>query len=307
MPYLAQHLLESPEALKMTAEAIELELRNDATTVPATSADIRALITELRSTSINSSYDRNSTSHPTIARFSNDPSRNRRSTFSPNYRNNNRNNRYNNRDIRCDYCRNRGHRQSECRIRQADRAHQQHAAHPPASQRDRYTRPPNPPRQDPRQTNRREHINAVQSPPTSWPTNADEQESTTGDPLIVRRKSHIPAWFFTLLCMFLLTTTTDTTISINTKPMLCQAHAAPIVYTAPSKYNCSFQLSDEKPGPDRATLQLFKRNIIKYRSTAKLCSRIETTVQRLTYFASVSYRERISTRHLPVSQTQCER
>ena len=154
--------------------------------------------------------------------------------------------------------------------------------------------------------NRREHINAVQSPPTSWPMNADEQESTTGDPPIVHRKSHIPAWFFTLLCMFLLTTTTDTTISINTKPILCQAHATPVVYTAPSKYNCSFQLSDEKPGLDRATLQLFKRNIIKYHSTAKLCSRIKMMVQRLTYFASVSHRERISTRHLPVSQTQCE-
>ena len=80
-----------------------------------------------------------------------------------------------------------------------------------------------------------------------------------------------------------------------------------MIYRPPLQYNCSFQLSDERPGPDKATLQLYKRNIIKYRSSALLCTRLQTTIHRLTYFAAVSHREEVTTQHLPVTREQCRR
>ncbi len=40
----------SPEALKLTAEAVEMEIRQVPTTTPATTADIRALVAELKTT-----------------------------------------------------------------------------------------------------------------------------------------------------------------------------------------------------------------------------------------------------------------
>ena len=146
----------------------------------------------------------------------------------------------------------------------------------------------------------------LQATPTTWPTEVEDSDSTDDPTPTIQRKPRIPPWFFTLLCMFLVTTTSGTPEQHKNRPMLCQSHAAPMVYSIPNQYNCSFQLLDNKPGPDKATLQLFKRNIIKYSSLAKLCTRIETTVRRLTYFAAISHREETLSRHIPVSQTECQ-
>ena len=176
-----------------------------------------------------------------------------------------------------------------------------------------------------RSTGPREHINAIQTP-TPWPTEVDEYdhqpENTTYTPAhptqddtipdtdnvpnhnstpTVRRKSTIPPWFFTILCMIFVVTPSGITGTIDVQPMLCQSHASPMIYRPPLQYNCSFQLSDERPGPDKATLQLYKRNIIKYRSSALLCTRLQTTIRRLTYFAAVSHREEVTIQHLPVT------
>ena len=67
----------TPEALKMAAEAIEIEMCNISTDAPATTADIRALISELRAANIN--HAQYSSQHnPTIAQFYGNSNRGRR-------------------------------------------------------------------------------------------------------------------------------------------------------------------------------------------------------------------------------------
>ena len=61
----------------MAAEAIEIEMRNISTDAPATTADIRALISELRAANIN--HAQYSSQHnPTIAQFYGNSNRGRR-------------------------------------------------------------------------------------------------------------------------------------------------------------------------------------------------------------------------------------
>ena len=186
--------------------------------------------------------------------------------------------------------------------------------------RSRWEREPQPPLQQregpPRNANnrpyippaRRNYVNAVQQADDEWPQENEEGEITEPTPTVAKRSassqiSAPPTWLFTVFC--LITTVGISSSQMRAKPMLCQSHAAQQIFQLPELFNCTFILKDDRPAPLNATLQLYRQNIVKYRTTAYLCMRTETTIQRMTYFAAVNHREKQTTRHVTVSRQEC--
>ena len=93
---------------------------------------------------------------------------------------------------------------------------------------------------------------------------------------------------------------------MRAKPMLCQSHAAQQIFQLPEMFNCTFTLKDDQPAPSNVTLQLYRQNIIKYRTTAYLCMQTETIIQQMTYFIAVSHREKQAMRHITIMKQECK-
>ena len=311
---------QTAEALRTTAEAVELELAATAAPAPATKSDIKALISAMKNTKLNGSTPgidaiedvSDEYEERQVAYYATAPKR-QSSKWRPAARSNV------DRE-RCFYCNGWGHRQRNCRKRQEDGARMRQLSNrgrgpatsrghgrPAVFGRGRYggrARAAGPSRPYGR-------VSTIQAS-DDWPRQEFQESDLEDESTGINQKKRMPksalSWMFAVMLLLFITDVHAVRVPEHMgTPMLCQSHVAKTIYKVPDGFNCSLALLDEEPGPINATIRTFKRNVIHYTSSAYLCTRIEATVERLTYFAAVSHTERKSSRKIPVSAAECRK
>ncbi|MCP4491083.1 MAG: hypothetical protein GY820_27770 [Gammaproteobacteria bacterium] len=92
----------------------------------------------------------------------------------------------------------------------------------------------------------------------------------------------------------------------NAWPMVCTNTQGKTQWHIPNIQDCSTLIKEEHVSrPQPGTLQLYRRNHLKYTSNAWVCKRMKQTKQLYTYFWNTDHLERNKLQQVPISEQDC--
>ncbi|MCP4456445.1 MAG: hypothetical protein GY816_00215, partial [Cytophagales bacterium] len=110
---------------------------------------------------------------------------------------------------------------------------------------------------------------------------------------------HLTFLTITMLILALITRT-------SAWPMICTNNHGRTQWKVPEVKECSELIQDDHVSrPQPGTVQLYKRNHLKYTSEAWVCKRMKQTKQLYTYFWNTDHLEKYNIKQIPISEEEC--
>ncbi len=133
-----------------------------------------------------------------------------------------------------------------------------------------------------------------------------------------RRKSYssaylAPSSYLSSTCMMLLAACLFCLIQPcsyaykNGNPLVCQTHQSKTIWKLPDTIDCKVKRPRPKETPVKATVRLYKRNHIQYKSEAWVCKKVTQVVQTLTYFFADENLKKEWSIDEPIDGQECNR